>query len=71
MTVLHLIQKPKDGRLVIDLPEGMAQDEVEVVISTIDVPPKQTTPRKVIAEKFNGIVANSTYQVGEHDVYDQ
>lgn len=71
MTVLHIIQKPKNGRIVIDLPEGMAQDELEVVVSTIDMPQKHITSRKVIAEKFKGIVANSTYQVGEYDVYDQ
>lgn len=59
-------------QLIIDLPEGIDQAEVEVIVRPLHKEAKVAEPsRYEIAQQFKGSMKNSGYQVDKYDVYDQ
>ena len=63
-------------QLVIDLPEGVDEVEVEVIVRPLiekpDIPMRGDVPeRYYIARRFKGALKDSTYEVSKYDVYDQ
>ena len=76
--IQHIFKTIERGnqQLTIDLPDGVDKAEVEVIIRPLH---GQETPgtqeglpeRYHIAQKFKGILKDSTYHVDDYDVYDQ
>jgi hypothetical protein len=77
MNALRTIQKPLNGKLIIEVPKDFENDNCEVIvlkiaegitdIKDIDV----TLTRYEVLQKFKGIAKDSTYNVGDDEVYNQ
>lgn len=79
MTALRIVQKPVNGRLIIDVPEEL-QNETLIITFTPEKKDSQVDEstltnegrnRLAIARQFRGIFPEDGFQLKEDEVYEQ
>lgn len=73
MNTLRIVQKPEHGRLVIDLPEELANQEVEITVKPLHQLKTESEIKTELAEvrKLWGIGKDSSFNPTEEDYYHQ
>ena len=77
MNAIRRIQKPVNGKLIIEVPEDFENKDCEIIVlkaveEEIKNGVNDAEPtRYEVLQKYKGILKDSTYQVNEDDVYNQ
>lgn len=79
MKPIRIVQKPENGRLVIEVPEEIRDETLVVTVEPLPeerpderrLTAEQVAERIRIFEQFRGRLKNSNYPYDRYDVYNQ
>ncbi|PSL29572.1 hypothetical protein [Dyadobacter jiangsuensis] len=71
MNALRLVEKPKNGKLSISLPETFTDDPVEVIIRPLVQPEIDAESRLKIAQQYLKRSKPTNFDLGDLDPHEQ